>query len=149
MRSAIVVVGLVALAAACGGSPVASTKPNAELAFARCLRTHGVPNFPDPNAQGDFPAFDAGVSKQISLAADRACRHFISGGSTATPQQRQQKLEFGLKVSQCLRAHGFPDFPDPTASGLQAPPDIDTRSPQFQAAETTCEKQERKAFGLP
>lgn len=26
------------------------------LAIARCMRTHGVPNFPDPNSSGQFPA---------------------------------------------------------------------------------------------
>jgi hypothetical protein len=54
-----------------------------------------------------------------------------------------------LKVAQWLRRHGFPNFPDPTASGQGLPPGIDTNSPQFQAAEANCEKQARKAVGLP
>jgi hypothetical protein len=148
-------VGLSVLVSACDGSssPKVSTQSaqaNAALAFARCMRSHGVPNFPDPDAQGKFPSFNTGVSKQTSSAADEACRHVLPSGGTATPQQRQQKLEFGVKVAECLRAHGYPDFPDPTHLGQQTlPPGIDTNSPQFQTVETTCEKQAQKALGLP
>lgn len=115
------------------------------------MRSHGVPNFPDPNPQGDFPTFHSSVSKQTTNAANDACKHLLSsGGSQATPQQRQDKLAFGVKVAQCLRGHGYPNFPDPTALGSQhLPTGVDTNSPQFQAAETGCEKQEQKALGLP
>jgi hypothetical protein len=172
-------IGLSLLASACGGStashvarlgsttdgtPTApTTRPSsaptsstgsahlsAALAFARCMRSHGVPNFPDPDPQGDFPPFHTGVSKQISAAADDACEHLLSSGGTATPGQRQQKLAFGIKVAECLRAHGYPDFPDPTGLGSQSlPPAIDPNSPQFQTTENNCEKQVRKVLGLP
>ncbi|HWB21664.1 MAG TPA: hypothetical protein VG652_02115 [Gaiellaceae bacterium] len=119
------------------------------LAFSRCVRQHGVPNFPDPDSQGQLPALtqqDLGVTKQTSLAAQQACESTLArGGSTATPQQRQEKLAFGLKVAQCLRAHGYPMFPDPTGSSQALPPGIDPSSPQFEAAQTTCEKQEQPA----
>jgi hypothetical protein len=165
-------VGLTLLVTACGGSPAShvaqlasittttqsspssttsaqSAHQNAALAFSRCMRSHAVPNFPDPNPQGDFPPFHTGVSKQTSTAANDYCKHLLSsGGSTGTPQQRQQKFAFALKVAQCLRAHGFPTFPDPTASGQSLPPGIDTNSPRFQTAEANCEKQARKALGL-
>jgi hypothetical protein len=49
-----------------------------------------------------------------------------------------------------LRAHGYPDFPDPTPShGTRLPSDIDTNSRQFRSAETACEKQAQRALGLP
>jgi len=140
------------LTSACGGSatPAQSTHQNPALAFSRCMRSHGVPNFPDPDPQGDFPSFQITVSKQTSAAADDACKHLLSsGGSPATPQQRRQKLAFALKVARCLRTHGFLTFPDPTGSGQVVPPGVNTDSPQFQAAETNCEKQARQALGLP
>lgn len=43
-----------------GGGPPALTpaevaqRAKAMLAFAKCIRQHGVPNFPDPNGQGEF-----------------------------------------------------------------------------------------------
>jgi hypothetical protein len=163
------IAGLALSAAACGGSPgsqvaqLGSTRTTVQrgpssaksaagsaLAFSRCMRSHGVPSFPDSDAQGNFPPFHTGVSKQVSVAADNACRHLLSrGGSTGTPQQRREKLLFALKVAQCLRTHGYPAFPDPGASSHGTPPGIDLNSPQFQTAENNCEDQERKALGLP
>jgi hypothetical protein len=161
-------VGVCLLAAACAGSPgtvvaavgttapatttsastAASSRQSAALAFSRCMRAHGVPNFPDPDAQGSFPSFSTGVAKQTSSAANEVCRHLLPGGGTGTPQQRQQKLAFALNVARCLRKHGFPTFPDPTAAGQTIPPGISTRSPQFQAAVARCEEAGRKALGL-
>lgn len=170
---AVVLAGLAlsVLVSACGGSPspgaatigattasttaastssAGSAHANAALVFARCMRSHGVPTFPDPGPQGDFPPFRTGVPKQTSIAANDACKHLLSSGGTATPQQLQQKLDLGVKVAQCLRKHGYPDFPDPKRLGSQSlPPGIDANSPQFQARETACEKQVRKALGLP
>jgi hypothetical protein len=130
-------------------SSAGSTHEDAALAFSRCMRTHGVPSFPDPDAQGNLPSFHAGVSKQISAAADVVCKHLLPSGGTGTPQEQQQKFAFALKVAQCLRTHGFPTFPDPTVSGERIPPGIDTQSPPFQTAETRCEQHAREALGLP
>ena len=133
-------------------SSASSTQLHRALAFARCMRAHGVQNFPDPDSHGNFPPLTQqalGVSKQASLGAQQACKHLLSSGGSATPQRRQ-KIAFGVKVAQCLRAHGYPNFPDPTGLGSQAlPPGIDTNSPQFQTAETACEKQAQKALGVP
>jgi hypothetical protein len=129
-----------------------STHLTQALAFSRCMRAHGVPNWPDPDSQGNFPPLNEqalGVSKQTSGVAQQACRHLLSSGGSATPQQRQQKLAFAVKVAQCLRGHGYPNFPDPTASGQNIPSGIDTNSPQFQTTETGCEKQAQKALGFP
>jgi hypothetical protein len=129
-----------------------STRVHEALAFARCMRAHGVRNFPDPDSEGDFPPLGQqalGVSKQTSLTAQQACKHLLSSGGSATPQQRQQKIAFGVKVAQCLRAHGYPNVPDPTSLRQELPPGIDPSSPQFQTTETGCEKQVQKALGLP
>jgi hypothetical protein len=166
-------VGLGLLVSACAGSPgnrvaqlgttttgsapsrptpttSARLAPNAALAsalaYSRCMRSHGVPNFPDPDAQGQFPPFHTAVPKQISAAGDDACKHLLSSaGSTGTSQNRAEKLAFALNVARCLRAHGFPNFPDPTVSSQGTSQSlsgagIDPDSPQFQAAETACEK---------
>lgn len=162
------VVALSLLVSACGGAPgnqvahattttrsssstnsAASSRLSGALAFSRCMRSHGVPNFPDPGPQGNLSPSQAGVAKQGSAAAYDACKHLLPGGS-ATPQQRQHKVAFALKAAQCLRRHGFPTFPDPTGSGQDVhAAGINPNSPQFQAAESACEKQVRKAFGPP
>ena len=43
-----------------------------------------------------------------------------------------------VKFSKCMRAHGVPNFPDPGPHGLNIGPNIDPRSPQFQAAQKAC-----------
>lgn len=120
------------------------------LAFSRCMRANGVRNYPDPDSSGKPPKKSLqqlGVTSSQFQSAFRACRHLLIGG-TATPQQRQQKFAFALKVARCLRRHGYPTYPDPTASGQQHP-GIDTDSPRFRAAEKTCEARARKALGPP
>jgi hypothetical protein len=60
-----------------GGSPstAASAGEQAQdLAFAACMRSHGVPNFPDPDHDGAF-TLPAGVDQQAPQfqRASRAC----------------------------------------------------------------------------
>jgi hypothetical protein len=47
------------------------------LAFARCMRNHGVQNFPDPNSQGEFNFAGTGINvnqaSQTLLATARTC----------------------------------------------------------------------------
>ena len=132
-----------------GGSSGDPSEQDGALAFAQCMRGHGVPDFPDPDAEGQFPSFHTGTSKQISARADGVCRHLLPSGGIGTPQQRAQKFIFALKVAHCLRSHGYPTFPDPTTQGQRIPPEVNTESRQFQSAETSCEQQARKALGLP
>ncbi len=47
------------------------------LAFAHCVRNHGVPNFPDPNSQGGFNLAGTGINGHqltpAEIAAARTC----------------------------------------------------------------------------
>ena len=57
-----------------------------------------------------------------------------------------QKLALAQNVAQCMHTHGFPNYPDngnSTVSGSKP------SAPQANAAEQNCEKQARKALGLP
>lgn len=63
------------------------------LAFARCLRIHGVPNFPDPTAQGQLTlemVHSAGVDLQAPsvLPAARACVGVTHGAITWADVER-------------------------------------------------------------
>ena len=132
-------------------SPTTSSQPTSSegtLAFSRCVRAHGVPNYPDPDGSGQLPADGKEIARSSPRfpAAENACMHLLSGGA-GTPQQRQQKLAFALKLAQCIRTHGFPTFPDPTAAGQGLPPGLDPNSSQFEAAETICQKQAQRALG--
>jgi hypothetical protein len=125
------------------------------VAFAQCMRTHGVPEFPEP-AEGHFEVHPGGAgglhpgSPQFEAAA-KNCRKLLPNGGEPTPQQRAQMQERALKFSACMRAHGLPNFPTPTFEGnsarlsLKAGSGLDPHSPQFQAAQRAC----RSYFGPP
>jgi len=138
-------------------SPVAGTGGNfaakyeAALAYVDCMRSHGVPNFPDPSAGGqinvDFayggkdgsPA-SAGIDRMSPqyISADQTCRHLLPGG-VPTPTQNQQALAKELKFARCMRSHGVPNFPDPTNAGVVHLIGVDQSSPRYQSAGKTCE----------
>lgn len=152
---AIVAAVALALLAACGGSPsnnaaqlgsAASAQQNA-VAFARCMRAHGVPNWPDPNSSGVFDKSkltpqQLGASSSRDEAAQQACSHLLpNGGSGRTAAQVQQVKAQALRFSQCVRANGVPNFPDPDSTGRIPDPatvGIDQGSPKFEAANQAC-----------
>jgi len=128
-----------------------------ELKYAQCMRTHGVPNFPDPSSSGSFQ-MPAGTNR--SSPAFAACQKFLpgrgSGGLGSGPPPTAAALAQMLKVSQCMRRHGISDFPDPRTSIPPIPPitagvisdrdgvilifprGFDEQSPQFTQAAAVC-----------
>jgi hypothetical protein len=145
----------IAVLTACGsGSPVGAglgsgqTPYQQALAYARCMRTHGDPGFPDPNSQGLFP-HPAGPQYQ---SASRACGHLLPS-QPMTAAQKQGHVSQALKFSACIRFHGVPGFPDPTvaqggtAVGFKLG-NTDQNSPQFQAAARACRKFEPGMAGM-
>jgi ABC-type transport system involved in multi-copper enzyme maturation permease subunit len=117
---------------ASAGSPAsgggASSPANGEsteqqlLAYARCMRSHGVPNFPDPSGGGAITkqaavrAFKA-VSNAQAQAAQTACEHLQPNGGQPSRAELAQHLGDLLAFAGCIRTHGIPNFPDPTSSG--------------------------------
>lgn len=109
-----------------GGSPAsgggsASTQQKM-VTYAHCMRTHGVPNFPDPTSSGGntkeaaIRAFKE-VSNSHVIAAQTACRHLQPNGGQPNQAQLAQHLSDLLTFARCMRMHGITNFPDPTSSG--------------------------------
>ena len=145
----IVAAGLVSLAAACGGSPASATQSSSPVAFASCMRSHGVQNWPDPNSRGFFDKTklspqQLGASTSRVQTAERACQHLLpNGGSGPSPAEAQQIKPQALQYARCVRSHGVPNFPDPASDGRIPDPasvGIDQGSPKFQAANQACGK---------
>jgi hypothetical protein len=66
------------------GSPGNSALASA-VAYSACMRSHGVPNYPDPGSDGNLPKGNAqafGVSNSQYQAAERACRHLLPNSDT-------------------------------------------------------------------
>jgi hypothetical protein len=166
------VVGLSLLAAACGGgssgAKVAQIGTNSSsnragasngstagdpTKFSACMRSHGVPNFPDPDSKGrilitsgvDANGHKTGVdtnSPQFARARN-ACQKFQPNGGRPSAAQQAQEQQAMLKFAHCMRSHGVPNFPDPKAGGqlvLGNKSGVDPNTPQFRAAQKTCQK---------
>jgi hypothetical protein len=162
----VAVAALALLAAGCGGGgssgtpPVASATtsatntttapsvPQAALAaFSSCMRSHGMPSFPDPqhlgtqvklvihNTVGDNPRYQAALSSCNQLLPNR--------GPQETPQQVHKRIADELSFARCMRSHGVARFPDPTSQGeltiqmVQAQ-GIDVHSPAVLHVVQTC-----------
>jgi hypothetical protein len=145
-------IGSTAKAPSASSSSGTSARYRAALAYVDCMRSHGVSDFPDPGVDGqidvDFahggkggspatPGIDRNSPQYIS--ADQRCRHLLPGG-VPTPAQNQRALAEGLKLAQCMRSHGVPNYPDPNPSDPQAVRlnGVDPSSPLFQTAQKAC-----------
>ena len=151
-----------ALLAACGGSKAApGTSPGQPTlkqvdAFAQCMRSHGLANFylsspnsanPDPNelAIGFLPygvVYGMDMSSPQYQSASSACGHLLPGGGEPPPVTAAQ-LRSMDRAAACMRAHGFPGYPDPVVQNGHLVPGtqlkgIDVSSPQFLAAVKAC-----------
>ena len=111
-----------ASARATSGSPGA-----AAYQFSACMRHHGVTNFPDPvvKSSAGGTSVSIGINPSISGqpafdTAQKACQHIMGkpgNGPDSSPAQQQAKTQALIAFARCLRAHGFPNFPDPDLHG--------------------------------
>jgi hypothetical protein len=71
------------------GSPVSAQHLAAEVKWAQCIRSHGVPAFPDPNALGEFDSSKYDPTSSIFQTASQACKSRQPSGSVgAVPGRR-------------------------------------------------------------
>jgi hypothetical protein len=61
----------------------------ANLNYAKCMRAHGISDFPDPSADGSLavnpsPGSDLNPTNPQYQKADNACKHYQLGGGTVT-----------------------------------------------------------------
>jgi hypothetical protein len=151
--------------AACGSSApssaAASGGPNPAaragfLKFAQCMRSHGLPSFPDPGANGGIQ-INNGLNPQSPQfkSAQAACTKLLPGGGPRSAHPTSQAIAQTLHISQCMRRDGVSGFPDPTLKlpatpngyrqvidrggvVLAIPTTINTASPAFTKAATAC-----------
>ena len=180
----IIATAAVALLAACsstpspagsGGSPAAggSAPAPSAVAYSHCMRSHGVPNYPDPPSGGQVPKADPqqlGVSSAQLQTAQRSCRHLYPGNGGALGASLRQCEETSncpqamvrramnsmLAFSRCMRAHGVLNWPDPTVDSQGRPGfnlvpihRTDWNSPQIQNKIGECEHVMPPGGGVP
>jgi hypothetical protein len=156
MVGALIAVG--ALVAGCGGSgsnpgvanvgtsrtssrhSASSSTYDQALAYARCVRAHGVPLWPDPDSSGRFAKSkltpgQLRVSSFKAGAAAHACRTLLP---TYFAGRQAQVVTQALRFSVCMRARGSTNFPDPDRNGAIMIPHAMENSPVYLAALHFC-----------
>lgn len=155
--------------ASCGstGPSYAQTSTNATNAallvrYSACMRSHGVPDFPDPSTSqsGDnsfgVDGYNFNLPASLSTQAPayqgaaKQCQGLIGLGGVGparNPALVAKAKQAALAHAQCMREHGVPNFPDPTvssnggaivqSSGGRA---TNPRSPAFQQAQNICQR---------
>jgi hypothetical protein len=150
--------------AACGSSspsdPTSAQRSAADsaraLAFARCMRTHGVSNFPDPTG-GRFGlevqatpnstrVNGVEVNGPAFRSAMQACHSYLPNGGHPSAAKTAKVKAQALAMARCMRAHGVPDFPDPQFRSMPGGgfgirlngAGLNPNSPTFQAAQKAC-----------
>jgi len=150
--------------AACGSSSKPSSSARSSqpqgIKYADCMRSHGVPNFPDPTTSGGginikkssginpaSPAFELAQATCVALRPGGG--PLLENSRTATTEKQW------LAIAECMRAHGVSDFPDPKTpppinpTGYAAvaiengvafafPTKFDAQSPAVRQAATRC-----------
>ncbi len=142
--------------AASGGgssSPESSARTQQKMVkFSQCMRTHGEPEFPEPTEGGiEIHSHNGhGPNPESSRfqAAEKACSKYAPSKVAPSPAEQAKMQEGALKFSACMRSHGVPNFPDPEfhsgGGGVRVRiggkgSGIDPNSPQFKAAQKTCQ----------
>jgi hypothetical protein len=135
LPAGLAVISIAALIGACGSSAPANSgggdspvaKAGKAAKFASCMRTHGVTQFPDPPASGNFTIDEIANGSSLDTSSPAftqalgACKALEPSGFTGSKRSTQQQSA-ALRFAQCIRAHGVSDFPDP----INGQPLVDT-----------------------
>jgi hypothetical protein len=144
-------IGLSLFASACGSSSAkvaqVGTRSGTNAGqhpqtFSACMRSAGVPNFPDANTEGDIQAAGIDETSPAFRKAYHSCEGLLQGRrrrvhGQSTPALQRQLLAF----AKCMRSHGVPMFPDPIFhpdGRVEIGVPQDPNSPSFIAAANAC-----------
>jgi hypothetical protein len=115
------------------------------MAYAKCMRSHDVTDFPDPtpNPGGPGGSFNFNATGDLNPTnptyqdANKACQSLLpNGGAIPAPSAKQLAEEVALAT--CMRAHGVANFPDPNGQGAFNLGEVNRGTPDFSSAIKTC-----------
>lgn len=125
-----------------GGSASRKDWQEAQLAYAKCMRRHGV-DFPDP-VNGKFELKTTRRDARKTEEAQRACGHILENARPPqlSEEQQAQMREAALAFARCMREHGV-DMPDPEfreggGTLMRMPPGAE-EDPQLENAQKACQ----------
>jgi hypothetical protein len=115
--------------------------------WADCMRQHGIQmDDPIPDADGHINVNIQFTDQQVFQSSNEACKTLHDAAQRAArggkPPEKPDPAKM-LNFAKCMRAHGLPDFPDPTGGGLQIKAsqgsDLNPDNPTFQKAQKACQ----------
>jgi len=118
-----------------------------DVRFAGCMRSHGVPSFPDLTSPYEFKDWliSNAARSPANQPAETDCQHLLPGGSGPYQSETRSQAQITaiLAFVRCLRSKGFPSFPDPTSQGrlsaeMIAAAGIDLHQPALLRAGLAC-----------
>jgi hypothetical protein len=118
------------------------------IAYSRCMRSHGVPDFPNPQISGSGNSVDVKLAVPAGIAngnpqfpaAQQACRRLEPNGGAPQRAPSAQELARAVSYAACMRSHGEPGFPDPNSRGVFVLGQrVNAEAPQFEAADRACQ----------
>lgn len=158
-------VAVLLLLSGCGGSaapPASATAGGSAasfghgfIAFASCMRSHGLSGYPDPRITSSAHQWRVTISpgdthpgSPAYQTAQDACRRLLPAGGAPAPArgaEQQQDLAF----ADCMRSHGVPDFPDADRDGaFTLPSTVNQQAPQYTRAATACASVQPKSVSI-
>jgi hypothetical protein len=89
--------------------------------WAQCIRSHGMPNWPDPviNPVTSYPDFPASTPR-LPASTQQACQSITSRlppQAQASHPPTAKSMQSLVRFARCMRSHGIPGWPDPNALG--------------------------------
>ncbi|MER6528566.1 hypothetical protein [Streptomyces sp. NPDC001508] len=119
------------------------------LAYSKCMRDNGVPNFPDPQSDSGgiriSPQDGLDPNSQAFKEAQQACQDLAPQGSGPGGGSGGGAIDSAKAAdwAKCIRENGVPKFPDPQINGSSLVIDImgagvDPGDPKFQQAMQAC-----------
>lgn len=142
--------GFAVLAAGCGGSSRSGSAGSGStkaqfLAYSRCMRSHGVSDFPDPTTPpgggvvfsiNGGPGSDLNPSNPTYKSANQSCRALLPAGVALAPGP-SPKIAAEVRWAR-MRSHGVPSFPDPNSQGAFDSAKFNDTAPAFHTASKAC-----------
>lgn len=120
------------------------------------MRSHGVPGYPDPQVSSSGNQVEVRISPGSAnpnspafKSADHGCHELLPNGGAPSGGHSAEAKAQDVTFADCMRAHGVPNFPDPSHDGaFDLPPGLDPQAPQFNRAEKACQSVQPSSLSI-
>ncbi len=133
--------------AGCGSGGTATvqagsgTPDDETMSIVTCYRTHGDPSFPDPVYDPSDGRWHFAISPGSAPASTQAACQHLFPSSNASPPVPQAQFQQLVRLAECYRQHGVPNWPDPDPDGsFPLPSSLNPKDAANRAAGVACQR---------